>query len=362
MAERGCLVIADISGYTDYVVQSPLEHAEDVLAEITELVADRLGAAFRVNKREGDALFAYAIGERIDASMLLDAVDAAYFAFRARLEGIGHSTSCGCAACAKLPDLDLKLVLHYGSFIRRPSATGEELTGRDVIVVHRLLKNAVAEAFGTRGYVLATADCVEALGIDAAVLGFREHRETYGDVGEMRVFVLDLEQRFRDEENRRRVVVTAEEAAFEVETLLPATPSVAWEHLTAPEKRAQWRETTVEESSVGGRRAAGSTSYCVDGRALVYEEILDWRPFTYFTEGRRLRGATRLVLTTELEPAGDSTRVVTRGAVEGRRGFGSRAAIRAIQRSLSGGYERLGAILADGTEPVADPSEGSCGC
>lgn len=30
--ERGILLVADISGYTDYVVGSPLEYAEDVVA------------------------------------------------------------------------------------------------------------------------------------------------------------------------------------------------------------------------------------------------------------------------------------------------------------------------------------------
>lgn len=65
-----------------------------------------------VFKLGGDAVFAYAPEAALDATMLLDAVDEAHAAFRTRLVGIEHSTSCSCDACAKLPRLDLKFVVH----------------------------------------------------------------------------------------------------------------------------------------------------------------------------------------------------------------------------------------------------------
>src|SRR5919108_373502 len=136
--ERGCLLIADISGYTDYVVSSPLEYAEEVVADITQDVVARLEPVLRVNKLEGDAAFGYALDGEIDASMLLDSIEECYFGFRRRLRGIEHSTNCSCNACTKAPELNLKFVVHHGDFIRRLSSRGEELTGQDVILVHRL--------------------------------------------------------------------------------------------------------------------------------------------------------------------------------------------------------------------------------
>jgi class 3 adenylate cyclase len=131
-AERGCLVIADVSGYTEYVVSSPLEHAEDVLADVTDLVAERLGRVLVLNKREGDAVFGYALEGEVDGTLLLDALEQCYFAFRNRLVGIERATSCDCNACAKLPDLDLKFVVHAGEFIRRGTggARGADRLGR----------------------------------------------------------------------------------------------------------------------------------------------------------------------------------------------------------------------------------------
>jgi hypothetical protein len=343
-AESGCLVIADISGYTGYVVESPLSYAEDVVSDLADVVAGRLGLLFRVNKREGDAVFAYALADEMDGATVLDALDDCYEAFHRRLEGIGHATSCSCAACAKLPELDLKLVVHAGEFIRRPAGAGEELTGHDVILVHRLLKNGVAAAFATTGYALLTEACARQLRLDPDALGLPEHRERYEHVGEVRAFVLDLGARRRESLERRRVVVSPEEASFAVEAILPAEPPVAWELLTAPERRAVWSGIAVHEET-GGRRGAGTTAHCVDGRREIYEEILDWRPFEYFTEARTLPGGGGVVLTTSLEPVPGGTKVATRG----RRDAGRLAWLRdgrRLVRRLEEGYRRLPALVA----------------
>jgi Protein of unknown function (DUF2652)/Polyketide cyclase / dehydrase and lipid transport len=347
VAERGCLVVADISGYTGYIVESPLEDAEDVVADVTATIAERLGPVLRVNKLEGDAVFGYALEDETDGSMLLDAVEQCYFGFRRRLESMQHATSCGCKACTKLPDLDLKFVLHHGEFIRRAGAAGEELTGHDVILVHRLLKNGVAEVVGTRGYALMTEACVEGLGLDPDALGMREHRETYDDVGGVRAFVLDLEARYTEENERRRVVVASGEAAFELDALVEATPPIVWEYLTAPDKRVTW-QGTVEEASIGGRRRTGTTSVCIDGRALVYEEILDWRPFDYFTETRTLPRSAKVVLTTTLEPVDAGTRVRIRGdKPNGTGGLLWLATRRNVVRRLRTELSRLAAAVSD---------------
>jgi uncharacterized protein YndB with AHSA1/START domain len=348
--QRGVFVIADISGYTGYVVHSPLEQAEDVVADVTVTVSKHLSHVLRVNKLEGDAIFAYAPERGADASAILDAVEQCYFAFRSRLEGIERSTSCTCAACRKAAELNLKFVLHAGEYVSRRGAHGEELTGRDVIVAHRLLKNGVAEACGLNGYAMVTEGFAGAFGLDTAALGMRPHVESYSDVGELRVFVSDLERRYAEERDRRRVVVDEQDAAFALEQAVPAPPSVAWEFLTAPDRRLLWQGTKIEEVQAGGRRSTGTWSVCVDGRTRIYEEILDWRPFTYFTESRT-SGRARYVLTTSLEPNGDGgTLVRVRGRGSGRLGALSR--VRLVRR-LRAELRRLGTVLQS-----ADDQEG----
>jgi hypothetical protein len=351
-ADRGVLLVADISGYTDYVVASPLEYAEDVVSDVTTTVVDRLGAVITVNKLEGDAAFGYALDSELDSTMLLDTIEECYFAFRGRLRGIEHAVSCTCPACTKVTDLDLKFVVHHGDFVRRANPLGEELTGNDVITVHRLLKNTVAPSLGLRAYALFTDQCVGALGLDPASLGLLRHIERYEDVGEVVGYVSDLEQRWGDAQDQRRVRVEAEEASFSVDVLVPSGQEATWELLTSPQKRLLWQVDAIEEADVGGRRTTGASSVCVDGRTRIYEEILDWRPFDYFTERLALSGGVHALLTTALEPVGNGTKVVTHV----RRDVGTRlawlTASRGLRRRLESRYARLAKLA-----PVQIPED-----
>lgn len=288
-AERGCLLICDVSGYTSYLRDTELEHAQDVLADLTETVLRHLQPTFRLSKLEGDAAFVYALEADIEASMLLDTVEESYFAFRRRIRDIGRATSCDCNACRSIPQLDLKAVAHHGRFVRQQVGGGEELTGPDVVLVHRLLKNGVRDELDVNGYAWLTDACVRAMGIEPSTLGMSPYRETYDDVGEVGGWVVDLDERWRYEDERRRVQVVSADAEFEDTVVLPAPAPVVWELLTSPEKRPLWQGGVdgVDERRVGGRRGVGTTSHCVHGDKRIPEEILDWRPFDYFTLRRR---------------------------------------------------------------------------
>ena len=277
------------------------------------VVVDRLQPPLVVSKLEGDAVFAYALDGTCGASTLLDTVEQTYFAFRTRARDIAHATSCTCEACKQIPTLDLKLVVHHGDFVRREVAGSEELTGRDVIVLHRLAKNSAAEVLGTKGYLLMTEACVEALVLDPAALGLRPHVERYEDVGEIRCCLEDLGERWRTETERRRVYVAPGEGSFERTLTLPATTLVAWEWLTSPELRALWNGDAVLRMTPGGRELVGVTNHCMHGEEAIVEHVLDWRPFDYFTKGYQLPVVGELYMTTELIAGDGSTTVDFRG-------------------------------------------------
>ena len=138
--ESACFVIADISGYTSFLAGVELDHAQDIIADVMDTVVRRLRPPFRLAKFEGDAAFVYAVTDKVDGSLLQDAIESAYFAFRKRLRNIKQATSCECSACSKMQDLDLKFVSHHGEFIKHRMAGREELAGRDVILIHRLFE------------------------------------------------------------------------------------------------------------------------------------------------------------------------------------------------------------------------------
>jgi class 3 adenylate cyclase len=60
---------------------------------------------------------------------------------------------CECGACANIGALEIKAVVHYGAVAHKQVRGLHELAGEPVILLHRLLKNAVAAP----RYVLLTA-------------------------------------------------------------------------------------------------------------------------------------------------------------------------------------------------------------
>jgi hypothetical protein len=159
--ESAYFVIADISGYTSFLAGVELDHAQDIIADLMDTVVKGLRPPFRLAKFEGDAAFVYAAAAKIDGSMLQDTIEQAYFAFRRRLRDIKQSSICECKACAAMGDLDFKFVAHHGEMVKQKMGGREELAGRDVIVVHRLLKNTVSGKVGDRAYALYSDACLQ---------------------------------------------------------------------------------------------------------------------------------------------------------------------------------------------------------
>ena len=307
--EPACLVIADLSGYTGYLAAVELDHAQDILADLVDVVVGALRPTFRLAKLEGDAAFVYALTEAIDGPALMDTIERTYFAFRRRLRDIGRASQCDCNACIRIPDLDLKILAHHGLVVRQKMAGREELVGSDVIVAHRLLKNDIEAVAGIAAYAAYTAACISAMAVDPAALGLVAHRQAYEHLGEVDVWVADLEAAWIAERDRGRVTVPEKDLFVALATELPAPPAIAWDFLTSPYQRTRWQEGTISvtEELGNGRRGVGTVNHCVHGKDAVVEQILDWRPFEYLTLNTLMPipDAPKLLMQQVLEPLGD---------------------------------------------------------
>jgi uncharacterized protein YndB with AHSA1/START domain len=234
------------------------------------------------------------------------------------LRDIRQATTCPCDACIRIPTLDLKFVVHHGLVARQRMAGGEELVGRDVILVHRLLKNEVEARLGTSAYALYTSACLEAMGVDDPMAaGLREHRETYEVIGEVTAWVRDLAAAWVTEQARASVVIEAADAGWVVDAELPAPPAVAWTILTAPEHRLRWQAgiTGFSEATRAGRRGVGTVNHCQHGKDTIIEEILDWQPPHHQTVRVQMPipGMPRITFTDLLEQTdGGTTRFTMR--------------------------------------------------
>ena len=310
--ESACLVIADISGYTGYLAGVELDHAQDILLDLMSTIVSALRPGFRLAKLEGDAAFMFSIAEKLDGSLLLDTIEHCYFGFRRRRRDVQQATSCTCNACVRIPDLNLKFVVHHGAILRQRVAGLEELLGPDVILAHRLLKNEVFASTGIEAYALFSQQCVDVMDVDVSALGMRPSSERYEHVGDVQVWIHDLDRRWAEEEARTRVVVDERQAVYQFDMPTSAPPQVLWEFVTAPGRRLGWQlgVTGVEVIATGNRRGVGATNHCLHGSEAKIEEVLDWHPYDYFTFRNTMStemGPITFVTTTELEPTPSGT-------------------------------------------------------
>ncbi|MCI0602795.1 DUF2652 domain-containing protein [bacterium] len=183
------LIIADISGYTRYMLANrrDLEHGQSVITELIKTIIKEVEIPLEVSKLEGDAVFMYAIeGEawNREKKLIGDRLPRFFHAFRARLDELKGSTDCICGACANIDKLRLKLIVHAGEAIFYEIAGFTELSGVDVIIVHRLLKNSVS----SNQYILITEQALDELEVPSELVVYPNYEE-YPEIGRIKTYV-----------------------------------------------------------------------------------------------------------------------------------------------------------------------------
>ena len=308
--EHGCLLFADITGYTRYIGDTEITHAQDVIADLIETIVGVITPTFEISRIEGDAAFAYAESGTLSPAILMDTVDSAYFAFRKRLRDVAHATSCPCQACVRIPTLDLKFFLHEGEYAVRRVAGFKELSGIEVIVLHRLAKGTAASVVSDHAYAVYTRAIMDVMGWDPGSLDLVPHTEVFDDTGPVEVFVQDLEARWVADQQAQQVAVGPEEAAHQASFETAAPPQVVWDYVTDAQKRPQWQpHVTGVISLTEGRPQAGSVNHCMHGSDVTVEHIVDWRPFTHVTLRYDVAGVDDWLWTFRLDPVGEGTRL-----------------------------------------------------
>jgi len=283
--QHGYLAIADISGYTSFVAKTELEHSQEILSELLELMVSRFQPTMTISKLEGDAVFAYAPEEVfVRSETLIDFIESMYVAFRDKQLSMKRATTCTCNACRNIPSLDLKFFLHCGDYIQQTVANIKELVGSDVNLIHRLTKNHVTEATGWRAYMMFTEQCLNHNGLNLA--GAHIQMEEYESLGKIKTFNVDLHRRYKDIAEARRIVLEEKDADFTFQIDFPTPPSVTWEWIHNPDKRNIWgggHEAWSAGDRPQGRPGVGSSNHCAHGNSVSTEVVVDWHPFEYYT-------------------------------------------------------------------------------
>jgi hypothetical protein len=289
LAQKGFLLIADITGYTMFLTSSELEHAQGVLDALFGSIFAEIRAPITLSNLQGDAALAYLPDAGVPQRQFpLDAIERIYCSFANTLAAMRLNTTCTCNACRNMGSLDLKFFLHHGEYAVQTLAGRSELQGPEVIRLHRLMKNSVTKATGIRAYALVTQPAAEAIGLPEFFAGAIGHVEHSDDFGDTVCCLYDLAPVFAKWRAARRVFVERDEPlAFEsMEVDLAVPPAVAWAYLTDVDKKIRWQQGLdgmTMTGLAGGRIVPGAVQHCAHGKDSTVHAIVDWRPFDYVT-------------------------------------------------------------------------------
>lgn len=281
MERKGYLLIADITGYTTYLSESELEHAEQTLSSLLELLVTATPPPLAVAQLEGDAVMSYAFGDEMPAGQtFIETIEAIYVEFRRALELMVLNTTCECNACANIPSLDLKFFVHHGVFVVQPILDREQLVGSDVNLIHRLLKNSVTGTTGIVAYLLVTDPARLALSIEEESDWLQPHLEDVPDFGEVTVWIRDMRPAYATSRGEVRDFYGPDDVLSTMTTEISAPPHVVWDHLRdSMARNLIFGSDRYEiDGASNGWVGEGSTYRCFHGGSVLSQLVVEWSP------------------------------------------------------------------------------------
>jgi hypothetical protein len=249
------ILIPDISGFTNFVSNTEIDHAGHIISELLEVLIDQNDLGLQVSEIEGDAVLFYRFGEIPSEDEILKQAQKMYLAFHNHLQLYEHNRICHCGACSSASSLGLKVVAHPGEAATMHVKGREKLLGEDVIIAHRLLKNDVPQ----NEYILNTQPGEN----QTEQNNWQRASSHYPGLGE-------IEYAYQDLSPLRNELDPPQEASFFKESDRPITIDAqinapiqqVYEWIHRADKRILWNEgiDRIDEEELG---RVGSKHVCV---------------------------------------------------------------------------------------------------
>jgi len=133
----------DITGFTEFVNNTEIEHGQHIISELLDIVIESNHLKMKINEIEGDAILFYKMEEIPSYEDLVKLAVTTFTNFHLHLKKYEHDRICDCGACSGASDLSLKMIVHTGELGFTTVNKQKKLYGKDLIIVHKLLKNDV---------------------------------------------------------------------------------------------------------------------------------------------------------------------------------------------------------------------------
>ena len=350
MANKGYFILTDISGYTEFLTESELEHAHETLQGLFDAQLANIKFPLQISGFRGDAIFMYTPEACfVNPQIFLETLENLYIVFAGTLRQMLVNTTCQCRACINMGKLDLKMCIHYGEYILQKLGDRQELHGADVIVPHRMLKNQVIEQTGVKAYALFSEAAADTLRLAELSQPLIPHSETYEHIGKLNMLVYDLHAVSERAEARKSILVDPGSAWIKIELDIPFPPSLIWGYLTTPalEAAVLGLESVKRVDELGGRTRPGARFHCAHSSGDFFNDVVDWKPFSYYTVHQSAAGL-QYNRTIRLDYDGSVTRFglyVSQPDKEAPEGFRD-----LLESAARQGYERLPSAIQSDVE------------
>jgi Protein of unknown function (DUF2652) len=149
MDTEGIILLSDISGYTEFLTKTSVEHGNWIISNFFAAMLQDVPVDLKVVEVEGDALFCWLPVEKdaSDPESIIRLVTHQFNRFVGVQEWLVNvhrcEEGCQCAACNGVRKLKIKFILHLGKVGAYKIGPFEKIGGIDVVIAHRLLKNSV---------------------------------------------------------------------------------------------------------------------------------------------------------------------------------------------------------------------------
>ncbi|TXD85203.1 DUF2652 domain-containing protein [Subsaximicrobium wynnwilliamsii] len=147
MINRPTLIcIPDISGFTKFMSETNSDLSHKVVSSLLNKIIYTNTIDLKVSEIEGDAIFFYLPGELPSFEILLKQCRHFHDEFYKQLKNLTNQNSGNEDSENINHMLGLKIILHYGEHVEAVQIGSRiKLMGEDVIIAHRLMKNAIKE-------------------------------------------------------------------------------------------------------------------------------------------------------------------------------------------------------------------------
>lgn len=142
-SRQSLIFIPDISGFTEFVNSTEIEHSQHIISELLEIIIDANQLMLSLSEVEGDAVLFYAHNRIPTKQEIWQQSKAIFINFHAHLKRYDKERICQCGACSSASGLSIKFIAHAGDIGFTTIKGRKKPFGADLIIGHKLLKNDI---------------------------------------------------------------------------------------------------------------------------------------------------------------------------------------------------------------------------